>query len=148
MARTRQEGARAQAGVDDAGTPGLPTILWAVLGSAVVWSLHFGVTYTLVAIACTGRWPGTLPWALLTASAVALALVAWSGWVAWHRWRIARTVDRPTDDAWDARMGERTARASFLMVSGVFLAVLFGLGIVYEAMTFAMVPACEPGVGA
>lgn len=143
------EHAGAQAGTsDDAGTPGLWTILWAVLGGAVVWSVHFLGAYTLLAYACTSGWRTGARAALLAVSVVALALTAWSAWVGWRRWHVAREVDRPEDDAWDARMGERTARVSFLMVTGLFLNLLFAIAIVYEAMTLYLVPLCEPGVSA
>lgn len=134
-----------QAGTDDAGPPGAWTVLWALLGSGVVWSAHLLLSYTLVAFACTTGWQSGVRLTLLGVSVAALAGTAASGWVAWRRWHVAREVDRPVDDAWDARMGERTARVSFLMVSGLILAVLFGITIVYEAMTLWMVPLCEPG---
>ena len=82
---------------------------------------------------------------IVAVSLVALAANGASGWVAWRRWRVSRAVDRPEDDAWDARMGERTARVSFLMVVGLASTILFGLGIVYEAFAVWMVPLCEPG---
>ena len=130
---------------DDAGTPGTWTLLWALLGGAVVWAVHLLGTYVLLAYACTTDWRSGARTALALASAVAVALTAWSGWVAWRRWHVARALDRPHDDAWDARMGERTARVSFLMVVGLASAVLFGIGIVYEAITIWFVPLCEPG---
>ena len=60
---------------------------------------------------------------------------------------MAREVDRPTDDTWDARMGERSARVSFLMVVGLTLALVASIGVVFEAMTIFLAPLCEPGVG-
>lgn len=131
--------------IDDAGTPRPSILLAALLGGGVAWSLHLLASYTLVAFACTTGWRGVRA-ALVTVSVVALAATAGSGWLAWRRWQIARAVDRPEDDAWDARMGERTARVSFLMVVGLILSVLFGIGIVYEALAIWMVPLCEPGV--
>lgn len=143
---TREARVHDQAGLDDAGTPGLWTTLWALLGGAVTWTLHLLVSYSAVAYACTtGRGAGARH-ALLAVSVVALLLTASSGLVAWRRWHIARAVDRPFDDHWDARMGERTARVSFLMVAGLILAVLFGIAIVYATMTLYAVPLCEPGI--
>jgi hypothetical protein len=145
--RTAIERANAQAGVrDDAGTPSTRTLLFALLGGAVAWSLHLLASYTLLAYGCTSKWAGTRP-ALAAISLAALAVTAWSGRVARRSWLVAREVDRPTDDAWDARMGERTARVSFLMVVGLVLAVVFSIGIVYEATTIFLAPLCEPGVG-
>ena len=147
MPRTPIERASAQAGTrDDAATPDTRTLLFALLGGAVAWSIHLLASYTLLAYGCTSGWAGTRP-ALVAISVAALAVTIWSGWVARRRWLAAREVDQPTDDAWDARMGERTARVSFLMVVGLVLAVVFSIGIVYEAMTIFLAPLCEPGVG-
>ena len=151
MGRTTLERAEAQAGTvrragDDAATPRPRTLLFALLGAAVAWSLHLLASYVLVAAGCTGRWGGTRP-ALVAVSLAALALCAASGLVALRGWRAARAVDRPTDDAWDARMGERTARVSFVMVVGLALALVFALGVVYEALTVFLAPLCEAGVG-
>lgn len=149
-AHVRPDLERDQAGTsDDAGTPRLAVILFALLGSGIAWSLHLLVSYAAVAWACTtGAGEAVARGVLLGTSALALAVTAWSMVVAWRRWHVARDVDRPEDDAWDARMGERTARVSFLMVAGLFLGVLFALGIVYDAMTVLWVPVCEPGVQA
>jgi hypothetical protein len=148
-ARSDMERADAQRGVrDDAGAPGGWTLLWALLGGPVVWGIHLLVTYVLLAYACTTGWTAGPRGVLAVISAVAVALTAWSGWVAWRWWHVARDTDRPEDDAWDARMGERTARVSFLMVVGLFSALIFGIGIVYEAITIWFVPLCDPGVSA
>ena len=148
MTRTPIERASAQAGTrDDAGTPGRWTLLFALLGGAVAWSLHLLGSYVLLAYGCTSEWGATRT-ALLVLSVAALAVTAWSGLVARRRWIVARDLDRPSDDAWDARMGERTARVSFLMVVGLVLAIVFGLGIFYEALTVWLAPLCEAGAGA
>ena len=147
MPRTRIERAGAQAGTrDDAGTPGRGTLLFALLGGAVAWSLHLLGSYVLLAWGCTSEWGGTRL-ALAVLSAVMLAATAWSGLVALRGWRRARAIDRPADDAWDARMGERTARVSFVMVVGLVAALIFGLGILFEALTVWLAPLCEAGAG-
>ena len=147
--RAPNERATAQAGLrDDAGTPELWTLLWALLGGAVVWSLHLLVSYVLLAYGCTSEFRTGVRPTLTAVSAVAAALTVWSGWTAWRRWHVARDQDLPEDDAWDARMGERTARVSFLMVVGLISAAIFGIGIIYEALTIWFVPLCEPGVSA
>lgn len=142
---TRVEAAATQAGVDDAGTPGLWIILLAVLGPPTWWSVHFLLSYVLVAFACTTGWGAARP-ALTIVSALALALTVWSGVTARRRWHVARAIDRPTDDSWDARMGERTARVSFLMVVGLALSIVFSIGIVYEVLAVWLVPLCQAGV--
>lgn len=140
------ERASAQAGIDDAGTPGLATLLWGLLGGAFAWSLQLLVSYTLVAYACAVAWRDGARIALLLTSVAAFALTLWAAIVAWRAWHVARDVDRPKDDAWDARMGERTARVSFLMVAGLMTNGLFAIAIVYHAISLFLVPLCEPGV--
>jgi hypothetical protein len=146
MPHTPIERADAQAGTrDDAGTPALSTLLFALLGGATAWSLHLLASYTLLAYACSSGWGGVRT-ALVAISLLALGMTAWSGVVARRRWRVARAIDRPEDDAWDARMGEGTARVSFLMVTGLALSLIFALGIVYEAVTIFLAPLCAAGV--
>ena len=146
MPHTAIERADAQAGTrDDAGTPALHTLLFALLGGAAAWSFHLLASYTLLAYACSSHWGGVRP-ALVAIALVALALTASSGLVARRHRRVARAIDRPLDDAWDARMGEHAARVSFLMVTGVVLSMLFTLGIVYESVVIFLAPACPAGV--
>lgn len=145
--RTGIERADAQAGLDGAGTPGLGTLLVAVLGAAVAWSLHLLGSYALLTWGCSSGWAYTRP-ALTLVSAATLVLTLGSGWLARRHWRIARALDRPTDDAWDARMGERTARVSLMMVVGLVASIVFSLGVVYEALAIWLVPLCEAGIPA
>lgn len=137
-----------QLGTDDAGTPGTAVVLWALLGSALAWTFHLLGSYIVIAWTCTtGRLDITRP-LLLAVSLVAFIGIASSGWLARKHWHIARAVDRPEEDSWDSRMGERTARVSFIMVTGIFLAVLFAIAVLYETSTIAVAPMCEPGVSA
>ncbi len=145
--RPEHERAAAQGGArNDAATPRSSTLLVALLGGMTAWSLHLLASYTLLAFGCTSEWAGTRP-ALVAISIAALAASVGSGIVARRRWRMAREVDTPTDDAWDARMGERTARVSFLMVVGLVLAIVSSIGVVFEALTIYLAPLCEAGVG-
>lgn len=148
MPRTGIERAEAQSGtIDDAGSPRLAVLLVALLGGAAAWTFHLLGSYVLIAWACaSGVDAAAARVALAAVSAVALIATGIVGWIARRRWRIAREIDRPMDDAWDARMGERTARASFLLVVGLVLAGLFAVGIVYEGITVFLAPLCEPGV--
>lgn len=147
MPHTPIERAHAQASTrDDAGTPTLRVLLFALLGGATAWSLHLLASYMVLAYGCSTRWSGLRP-ALVTIGLLALAVTAWSGVVARRRWRVARAIDRSEDDAWDARMGERTARVSFLMVTGLVLSLIFALGIVYEGIIIFLAPLCPAGTG-
>ena len=147
MRRPEREHAEAQSGArDDAATPSSSTLLVALLGGMTAWSLHLLASYTLLAFGCTSKLAGTRP-ALVAISIAALVATVGSGILARRRWRMARAVDTPADDAWDARMGERTARVSFLMVVGLVLAIVSSIGVVFEALTIFLAPLCEPGVG-
>jgi hypothetical protein len=146
MPHTPIERADAQAGTaDDAGTPPLHILLFALLGGATAWSLHLLASYTLLAYTCSSGRSGVRP-ALVAITLLALAVTVWSGLVARRRWRAARVLDRPEDNTWDARMGERTARVSFLMVTGLVLSLIFALGILYGGITIFLAPLCPAGV--
>lgn len=148
MTRTGIERAEAQGGtLDDAGSPRPAVLLVALLGGAAAWTFHLLGSYVLIAWSCSSgvNTTGTRV-ALAGVSAVALVATLLVAWTARRRWRIAREIDRPQDDSWDARMGERTARASFLLVVGLVLAGVFAVGIVYEGISVLMAPLCEAGV--
>ena len=126
---------------DDAGTPSLPVLLFALLGAPVTWMLHLFFVYAAVAIDCATPWRGArVVVTLITVVAIGLSLG--SGWLARRVWVRARAIDRPMDDAWDARMGERTARVSFLMVAGLAMSLLFALAIVFAAVPLLFVATC------
>lgn len=130
---------------DDAGTPSLPVLLVALLGAPVAWALHLFVSYAAVAIDCATPWRGGRI-VVVAVTIIAIAFSLGSGWLARRVWLRARAVDRPIDDAWDARMGERTARVSFLMVTGLAMSLLFALAIGYAAVPLLFVSTCAPTV--
>ena len=128
---------------DDAGTPSRASLFLALLGAPAAWAAHLLVAYTLVAYACSERWGGVRV-ALGIVTVVALALALASGMLSRRLWIRARAADRPIDDRWDARMGERTARVSFLMVMGLVMAALFALGILYQVAPVLLAQPCSP----
>jgi len=128
---------------DDAGTPSRTALFVALLGGAVAWTAHLLVAYALVAYGCTTRWGGLRP-ALVVLTVAAFAAAAGAGVLSWRLWRRARAADTPADDHWDARMGERTARVSFLMVMGLVMAGLFALGILYQVAPVLLAQSCSP----
>lgn len=131
---------------DDAATPSLPALLVALLGAPVAWTVHLLAAYTLVALDCSTRWDGGRG-AIAALTVVALLGAGASGLLARRLWMRARAVDRPTDDTWDARMGDRTSRVGFLMVVGLVMAVLFAIAIAYQAAPVLLVPVCSPARG-
>lgn len=142
----RPDSAARQAGTDDAATPSLSSLLVALLGAPLAWTLHLLAAYVLVAYACATGWAG-LRAALVVLTLVALAAAVASGLLARRLWVRARQVDRPSDDHWDARMGERTARVSFLMVTGLVMAGIFAVGIAYQSAPVLLVQPCPAAVG-
>lgn len=131
---------------DDAGTPALPILLMALIGAPVVWTMHLFISYTVVAVDCATPWSnGRVVVALVTALAILMTLGC--GVLARRVWVRARAIDRPTDDSWDARMGERSARVSFLMVTGLVLSILFTIAIAYVGIPLLFLATCPAGVG-
>src|SRR5688572_1669063 len=111
----------------DAGTsasaayqPSVPSLVVAVTGSAIAWTVHLLAGYLVVAAWCSAGWRGgALAIAVLTA--VCAAGAAASGLLALRIYRRAQDglrVDREPGhpEPWDARLGERGARAVFLAV--------------------------------
>lgn len=126
---------------DDAGTPSAGVLLLALLGAPLAWTLHLFVSYSIVAVDCATPWSsGRAVVAVATAGGITLSVC--SGLVARHVWMRSRAIDRPTDDAWDARMGERTARVSFLMVAGLMLSALFTIAITYAGLSLLFLSTC------
>ena len=130
----------------DAGTPSRGALLLALLGAPVAWTAHLLAAYVLVALDCSTRWDGGRA-AIAALTLLALLGAGASGLLARRLWVRARTVDRPTDDAWDARMGDRTSRVAFLMLVGLVMAVLFAIAIAYQAAPVLLVPVCSAARG-
>ncbi|MGZ8377345.1 MAG: hypothetical protein ACXWZS_05610 [Gemmatirosa sp.] len=128
---------------DDAGTPSRTALLVALLGAPTAWTAHLLVAYAIVALDCSTAWDGGRG-AVAALTLVALLAAAASGLLARRLWVRARTADRPGDDTWDARMGDRTSRVAFFMVVGLVTAVLFGIAIAYQAAPVLLVPVCSP----
>ena len=133
------------------GLPGLPPpdrrgLLFALLGGPLAWTVHLMAAYVVVALWCAEQWPGAgVAIALLTLLCGAVAVG--SGLVAFRIWRLAQTRltidDEPGGpEPWDARVGERGARDAFLAVLSLFLAALFVVLIVLQAMPPLFAPLC------
>jgi hypothetical protein len=126
--------------------PETRSLVVAVLGTPVAWAVHFNGMYLMIAMWCSAGWPGArIAIALFTL--VCAAASAACGLLALRLWRRAREglrVDPEPGDPgpWDARMGERGARAVFLLVVALFLAVVFTLGIVLEGLPPLFTPLC------
>lgn len=143
MTRSQHQAPRAH--TEPLHQPSLAAVLFALLGGALMWVFHLLGAYVLITWACATDWLG-VRWLMLAFTAFTVAITAWSGVVARKHWLRARATDRPTDDAWDARMGERTARVSFVMVTGLLLAIVFGAAEIFQAIAMPFTPLCEAGV--
>jgi hypothetical protein len=110
--------------------------LFAVLGGAIAWTLHFLGSYAVVAIGCVAGWPSTRSIvAVLTAALAALAL--WSTMVAWREWRRSSGEQR-----WDTALSEPRGWYSWLMTGGVLMGITSAFTIVLEGFGPLMLPLC------
>ncbi len=134
-------GARNESSIRGAG------LLVAVLGAPAAWTTHLLGAYLIVALWCTTGWRGMgIAVAVLTiACAGAAAAVGLLGYRLWQRGQAGMLEDDERGEAgsWDARMGERGARAVFLAVMAVLLAALFAYLIVLQGVPAIFTPACD-----
>ena len=139
--------ARSQVGAGDVRGADGQRLLLAFLGAPVAWTVHFLGVYFIVAVGCATRWAGTdLAIGALTVLCAAAAVA--TGLLGLRLWRQAqrhRLSDEEPGDAepWDARLGERGARANFLAISGVMLAIMFTYAIVIEGLPPLFAPTCS-----
>ncbi len=120
------------------GTETAPTgrLLFALLGGAAAWSLHFLLSYAVASIGCVYGWRGireTLAIGTLALGAVAV----WSTVVAGREWR--RVSE---GQAWDAALGEPRGWFAYLMMTGVLLGAVSSLTIALEGWGTLMLPVC------
>lgn len=118
----------------------------ALLGSPVTWIVHFLGTYFIVALWCAAGWGG-MGVAITVFTLVALAGSVASGVLAFRLWRrgqaaLVEDAEPGDPQSWDARMGERGARMSFLAVLALFMAIVFTLLIVLEGLPVLLPQAC------
>jgi hypothetical protein len=111
-------------------------MLFAVLGGAVAWSLHFLGSYAVVSVGCVARWGSTL-WIVAAGTAAFGALALWSTVVAWREWRRSSQ-----GQAWDTALSEPRGWYSWLMTVGVLLGITSAFTIVLEGFGTLMLPLC------
>ena len=147
-AGTRHAGARTwKGGIQLGGW----SLLGALLGGPVAWVVHLNAAYVIVALWCAEGWRGVgVAIGVLTALCALLCL--WSAVLAVRLWRegqrlLANDEEPGHPDSWDSRMGERGARGVFLAVIALFMAGLFGLLVLLQALAPVFAPHCKPGMG-
>jgi hypothetical protein len=111
-------------------------LLFAVLGGAIAWSLHFLGSYAVVSVGCVTGWDSTL-WIVAAGTAVLAALALWSTVVAWREWRRS-SHGQP----WDTALSEPRGWYSWLMTVGVLLGITSAFTIVLEGFGTLMLPLC------
>jgi hypothetical protein len=121
--------------VDTAGTP-LSRLLFAFLGGAIAWSLHFLGSYAVVAIGCVAGWSHTTMVVALGTLALA-GLAAWSTVVAWREWRRAGE-----GQPWDRALSEPPGWYAWLMTVGVLMGITSAFAILLEAAGVFLLPVC------
>jgi len=120
------------------GTEGAPTgrLLFALLGGAAAWSLHFLGSYAVASIACVAGWRGIRE--SLAAGTLALGAIAvWSTLVAWRDWRRV-SAGQP----WDSALSEPRGWFAFLMMTGVLMGIVSAFAIALEGFGTLWLPVC------
>lgn len=120
---------------------GVGLILFAFLGPALAWTLHFLVIYFLVALYCTTG-GGDVTAVILAATAVFAAVSVAAGVVGYRAWTRERG-----GQGWAEAVTGGAQWSSFLLVMGVLSSVLFTLLIVLEGLPPLFVPACPEVAG-
>jgi hypothetical protein len=126
-------GATRPAGVPEVGTFQL---LVALLGAPLVWAIHLGLSYFLVAVDCGSGWDGARTGIVIATIASTVAALA-AGWFAWRLWKRLRAQNAP-GTAFDPPQTNE-----FLVLSGAMLAPLFAGVIVLAGISPFFVALCN-----
>lgn len=119
---------------------GLGSVLYAVLGGPLAWTLHLFASYFLVTLGCTSGWRGADAAVVIAAIPLAAAAVA-SAVISLRRWR---ALGRDQD--WGSALAEPHGRGGFLWLVGVMLGGIFALAIAMQGLAPLFVPTCGPGM--
>jgi hypothetical protein len=111
-------------------------LLFALLGGAVAWAVHFLGSYALVAVGCAAGWDGMRM--VLAVATLALGAVAgWATLLALRGWR-AEAGAMP----WDMALSEAHSWRAFLLLAGILLGALATGTILVEGLASLAVPVC------
>lgn len=126
--------------------PGPAALWYGLLGAPAVWSLQLVVGYALVAVPCEvdpasrGTASATgVPGAAIAVSAVAFLLAAWALSTAIRSWRAAPAEER------GGTVLERAVRhrIAFMAFAGIFVSVLFTIGVVFATVGLFVLSPCR-----
>jgi hypothetical protein len=102
--------------------------LWALIAPPTIWSLHFLFCYVYAAVRCAKSGPlevvGDVRLAIAVATAIALGLVAVSGYVAWLQTRLGG-ASPPHQESTDEDRHRFLATAKLLLAALSFVAIVF-----------------------
>lgn len=126
----------------ESGTAGEPLgwLLFAFLGGALAWTIHFLGSYAVLGIGCAGGWGASIPIILLLGTLVLTGVAVWAGLLALRGWR--RAGD---GQSWDRALSEPRGWVGFLMMAGLLLSVISAFTILLEGIPSLFVPACGSG---
>lgn len=152
--RPEEEGATTQTSgtpmpVDVAADPSTRRAMALFLAGPVVWFTHFVVVYLVAEAGCTGSGPGLEVFAppvpavvAVVATVVAVVACLAVAWWEWRRWRVgaARTpregaLEQPEGMGDDRRGGP-------LALTGLLLALLSAVAVVFVGLPAVVLPGC------
>lgn len=116
--------------------------LWTLFTAPIVWALHFLICYVAVAIFCAKRLPegfsfDTVRVGLVVVTVMALAMILFSGWLAWRQWGFGAD-DPPHDEP------TRDARTLFQGFATLLLSGLSFVAVIYAAIPLIFIAECQP----
>jgi hypothetical protein len=114
----------------------LKVTLWTLILPPAIWAGHFLFSYLWAAISCAKAGTfATFPLLFVAGTIIALALIALSGWIAWHQGRMPGG-SVPHEDSTDID------RLRFLAKSTLLLAGLSFVGVLFTAMPVIFLEDC------
>ena len=116
--------------------PSTGRILFAVLGGAAAWTLHFLGSYAVVAIGCVEGWRGVRE-SLVAGTILLGGLATWSTLASWRAWR-----EVSGGQPWDSALSEPRGWLAFLMLTGVLMGAVSLLTILLEGLGTLTLPLC------
>ncbi|CAN7397814.1 MULTISPECIES: hypothetical protein [Neorhizobium] len=116
--------------------------LWTLFTAPTVWALHFLVCYATVAVFCAKGLASEISFdtvriGLGVVTALALAMIVLSAWLAWRQWGFG-SDDPPHDEA------TRNARTLFQGFATLLLSGLSFAAVLYMAIPMIFIAGCQP----
>jgi heme/copper-type cytochrome/quinol oxidase subunit 2 len=115
----------------------LKVTLWTLIVPPTAWAAHFLFSYLWAAISCAkaGEF-ATFPTLFVVGTIIALAVIVFSGWIAWKQSRVPGDAP-PHQDSTDVD------RLRFIAVSTMLLAGLSFVGVLYTALPVVFIGDCR-----